>query len=160
MKSQIQTQSCRSFAMSLLSVKDYTVDKLRGRLIRRNYSPEEIEETLEWAIESGYINEIELMKRQIEIFASRSYGKIIIKQKLREHFFSLELIQQHFDEICNEIDFVYYCSVEVEKRVKKIDFSSLDKIETRKEKDKIIRQIMSKGYNLEIVKKAMDGYFK
>ena len=154
-----QTQPCRSFAMSLLSVKDYTSDKLRGRLMRKNYSPEDIEDTLEWVKESGYIDEVELMKRQIDIYASRNYGKIIIKQKLRDHLFATEILQEHFDEFCNQVDFEGYCTAEVEKRVNKVDFSSLDKAEARKEKDKIIRQVMSRGYSIEIIKKVVGGYF-
>lgn len=71
-------------ALRLLSLKCHSSSDLRKKLIRRGFSPEEIEPLLEKYQRLGYLNDNDLAERRTEAYQKRGYGPRWIAGKLRE----------------------------------------------------------------------------
>ncbi|MCL2212823.1 MAG: RecX family transcriptional regulator [Oscillospiraceae bacterium] len=157
MKKQIK-MSAQNYVQYLLGRQNYTANKLRARLKNKGFPQSDTENAVAWAIENAYINESELMERQVELLAKRGYGKNIIYSKLRNDFFNPELMGGYFSQLCENIDFGPYCYVEVEKRLDKLNLAELDKDQLRKECEKIMRQVVSRGYSPTMVRNCLREY--
>ena len=76
-------QSIKSKVFSLLAKRSYFSKELEKKLIERGYSKEEIKETIEYLKREGWLNDIELGKRFVDLHIKKGYGAPIIAHKLR-----------------------------------------------------------------------------
>ncbi|HHX02314.1 MAG TPA: regulatory protein RecX [Firmicutes bacterium] len=49
--------SCRDRALRLLASRNYTAQELNERLVREDYPAQEVESTIKWLTEIGYVND-------------------------------------------------------------------------------------------------------
>lgn len=122
--------------------------KSEGEVIKylksKSFKDNVIEIAIKKLKEYRYIDDVLYTKEYIEMYKSK-YGKLKIKQNLLNKCIDEELIDEYlsFDEEEN-LDSVINL---IEKRTKNKEFD--DKL-----KQKIIRNLLSKGYSYDIIKKA------
>jgi len=80
-----KTEGPLETAVRLLAGRDHTVMELRRKLQRKNYAPDEIEETLEKLREKGYLNDERITECIIEkMVAENRHGVRGITGKLNQ----------------------------------------------------------------------------
>ena len=100
-------------ALNILDYADNTEKRLREKLFRKNYTPDEIEEAVAYVKDIGCLNDAEYIKRAAEYMAEvKLYGRYRIKKALAEKGFS-------FDDIgaldLSAFDFFAICEKRIEK---------------------------------------------
>jgi SOS response regulatory protein OraA/RecX len=71
-------------ALRLLALKSQSRTELKKKLLKRGFTPAEIEPLLARYQALGYINDTELTERRVETFCRRGYGPRWIQGKLRQ----------------------------------------------------------------------------
>ena len=127
---------------------DYSVRYLKGEgatidyLVSKGLSYQEAKEIVSKLVKNKIISDRPLVEAQIEGLVRRKYGRLYIKEKLRERKFPLELI----DEEMGKIDYaLYYSNMnslfnEAKKRYKGEQYI----INTKAKK-----YVLSKGYSFD-----------
>ncbi|MBR5314331.1 MAG: regulatory protein RecX [Clostridia bacterium] len=110
-------------ASNILVFADNTEKSLREKLSRKGFDPELVDKAVEKLKEAGLINDARLMRSYTEYLADKKlYGKARIKLELQKKGFEKSLINEHFDECVEDVDFKENCVKMVCKKnfVKKI----------------------------------------
>lgn len=100
-------------AMNLLTKKDYTEAGIRKKLSEGYYSQEQIDETVQYLKQYGYIDDKRYVRNYFSVhIQERTKNKIV--QKLIEKGISFELIESLVDEIYEEERTLTYLPDEME----------------------------------------------
>jgi regulatory protein len=75
--------TAKNTALRLLSIKSRTVAELKEKLRIKNFSLEEIDKTVAWCKEYGYLNDEEEGRRRMERLKRKNYGPRFIQAKLK-----------------------------------------------------------------------------
>ncbi|MDR1692028.1 MAG: recombination regulator RecX [Oscillospiraceae bacterium] len=78
-----QTKSCKGAALSLLGRQPYTTRRLWDKLAQKGYPDGEVEETIGWCVEEGYLNDGEWALRAAARKAGKGWDAYRIKAYLR-----------------------------------------------------------------------------
>lgn len=142
----LESESFYAFNKGLkyLSKSMKTESEIKDYLKTKNFKPDVINLAIKKLYEYNYINDELYVKNYVEFYKTK-YGKLKLKQNLLNKKIDEELIDEYlsYDEEDN-LDIVYNL---IEKQLKNKDLD--DKL-----KQKIIRNLLSKGYNFDIIKKA------
>jgi regulatory protein len=139
-----------NYALFLLNLSMRTEGELREKMQRRGYLSEIINEVIVRLKTDRYVNDehyaevfIESMKRY------KYYGSFMIKKKLFEKKVPKEIIESKLEEFLTEDDERGIAKTYVEKNFGKL--SEVRKFEYS-EKQKIMRRLMARGFNLDLAK--------
>jgi SOS response regulatory protein OraA/RecX len=152
-------QTAYNYSIKILSQKDYSIFKLKKKLIQKDYDLEDIEEVVAKLIHLKYLNEPEYSRNLIISLLKRSYENSYIIQKL-----ALEEILINDTEINkykNEIG--YDTKSEIIKlidfKMKNINFP--DSIEQKyKIKNKLSSFLSSKGFKFDDINEEINKKLK
>lgn len=148
-----------NYSIKILSQKDYSIFKLKKKLIQKDYDLEDIEEVIAKLIQLKYLNESEYSRNLIISLLKRSYENSYIIQKLaleeilvndREiNKYKNEIGHDTKSEIIKLIDF----------KMKNINFP--DSIEQKyKIKNKLCSFLSSKGFKFDDINEEINKKLK
>ncbi len=148
---KVELKVCKSYAIFLLSKRNYSEKKLQEKLRLRWFSNPTVEKVISLLKGYGYVNDEKLASSKIKLYLSKGYGKAQILLKLNVEFGSLENLEQVFSEIYEvhfEMDFLV---AKIRKRIKQITFQ---------EKNKQYQFLRRKGHSHDLSLQVLDQVFQ
>ncbi len=145
-------EDVNNYGLWHLSRREHSINELRTKLGRKTDNPEWIEESINYLKQLKYLDD----ERYIQNFLKdcneyKKYGPSRIKQELKLKGIDKELINQTF--LDSEFDYF-------ESAVQCLNRKCRDKITDRKEKDKLTRFLLSKGFSFDMIKYAFEKHLK
>ena len=138
--------SARSTALRLLSLGDHSSLGLREKLSVRGFSPEEIEETIEYLKANRLLNDLRYGENLIYYMAHRKYyGAYKIRMELARKLDG-EYIEALLPEALEEFDFAALAREFVEKGQNR-----------GKSREQMIRLLKARGYAVKDIRFAVEG---
>lgn len=86
------TNKCLKYFLNLLKVRDYSEKILVEKALSKNYSPEEIQESINYLLEKNFLNDLRLAENLVQKYKNQK-GLNWIKQKLVQKGISKENIE-------------------------------------------------------------------
>lgn len=147
------------YSIRILSLRDYSIHKMKQKLKERQCSPENIDAVIEKLLEFNYLREDEYTRQRMKQLIVKGYANRTIMQKLQhEH---LKADESEIEKIRNEQDLTSESQlsylIEKKLRYKEIptEFEAKMKL-----KQKVMRFCISKGFDYSEVNQAMSEYFR
>lgn len=142
----LESETFYAFNKSLnyLSKQMKTENDIREYLLNKGIKKEAVENAIEKLKEYKYINDEIYVKNYVEYYKDKC-GKIKIKHSLQNKKIDEEIIKTYLDYDEEENLNVVISLIEKQSKNKELDI---------KLKQKIIRNLSSKGYSFELIKKA------
>ena len=135
-------------ALKLLSYRRYTSFELVKKLTDRGFNENQIKSTIKRLSELGYVeDEAILYDYSVYLAKEGLLGKFKIKEKLQRRGFNRAEINQALKKIKTEVSFEESVSLWVKKKLKERKISEL----SRKEKEKLVRFLINKGFELATI---------
>ncbi len=133
-------------ALRLLEFRNHSKGELKKKLTIAGAKSEDIDRVIEFLEEYSLINDRDYAKRlALDLQNLKKYGSRRIRLELASKGISPEHIEEAVEEL-PELDSDEFIAM-VEKRLKG-DFE-------RKNKDRVIRYFLNKGYSLDMIKSAI-----
>ncbi len=152
-----QEKKAFDYAIRILSIKDYSVYKMKQKLTDRKHSFEEIQTTINRLIELNYLREDEYKRIRIKTLLVKNYSDNYILQKCAEEMLSIN--QDDINQIRSEYeifdDDTINKLIEKKLRNKEIPKGYEDKM---KLKAKLYNFLFTKGYSQDCIQKAVSNY--
>lgn len=141
-------EKVRNYIYKLLSIKDFTENELRKKVIQKFNNEidfKELEEIFTYLKDSGYINDIEYTKNYIRIRFNEGYGWNRIEQELKFK----KNIKFSFQEEKLKYDW-FEKAKEIYQRKYNKDYTDI------KEKTKRINYLLRRGFSFEEINYGME----
>ena len=140
----------RDCALRLIEFRDRTEKELREKLTKKGYSEEQIEDTVEFLKNYGYIDD----KRYASHFINdainlKKWGKIRIRTELLHKGIDREVVDFAIEDAFSELDDDRVLT-EMKKRFSNSDFSNM------KERNRIFGFFTRRGFTPDEIKGAMN----
>lgn len=139
----VDYKKCLDAAVKAVSAKMYSKKEIRDKLAKKGFTDTAVKNAVDLLEEYGYIND-EAYAKVFAEYKGRKNGAA----KIRYELISKGIMPEIADEILKDFD--NYSDLK-EMMKKKINGKAID----RKEKDKLIRAFMSKGFGYDAVKKCL-----
>ncbi len=147
-----------SYCIYLLSRQDYSEYKIRQKLRQKEYTPQEIEETLTSLKSKGYLNEANYRR----LFIRKWMMKGESPEKIRYRGAGEKLVFENaeFETVKNELGMSDEGNIQklIEKKLRLKDIPA-DPEEKFKLRDKVLRFLISKGHSYEKAKFEIERVF-
>jgi regulatory protein len=145
------------YAIRILSLRDYSIFKMKKKLSDRNINPEHTEEVINRLLELKYLREDEYTLMRIKQLLLKGYANSFILQKLSQEQLIADdhVINTLREEQDMNLDKQLHMLIEKKLRSKNIPNDPEQKM---KLKNKVISFLSSKGYNYDQIKKALQEY--
>ncbi len=142
-------KAAKLVATKLLAARDYSSKELIKKLIARGYSLETSEKITKEFQDFGYINDQQYLNGRIRYYAKSKKSPFYIQQKIKSIGFnvSIEMINDVFDDLELSIEHDLFYHLNKKFKYDKSSWDSLDYSEKSKEKAKLMRHLISKGYS-------------
>jgi len=138
------------YAFYLLKLRDRSIGEMEEKFRRREYDPKEAAETMAFLIEKGFLNDEKFAENFVRFKKSlKPVGKFYLRNKLMEKKISTEIIEKVLSENADEVEEIAEATDRWLKRHQNIP----------KEKiyQKLVRHLLSRGFDWEKVKEAIMG---
>ena len=146
-----------NYAIYLLSKRDYSIFKMRQKLLSQKFEADEIDATIDKLIDQSYLREEEYKRMRIKTHLLKGYSNRYIIHKLMQE--ELEVTNVHIETLREEYDLdrtTSLCAlIEKKLRGKSIPETFEAKL---KLKNKILNFLGAKGYSYDEAKEALSEY--
>jgi regulatory protein len=142
-------EKCLNYALQCLARRELTVDMLRKKLIKKEYSEDLIPEILECCILQNYVND----KRFVGCYIRSTLRlKAVGPKKLQNYTRSKGVSSSVFYEVWNQmnIDETEYVRQAMEKKLNQFDLPL-----TNADRQKITRFLLQRGFDFNIALQAL-----
>ncbi|MDO4563232.1 MAG: regulatory protein RecX [Clostridia bacterium] len=140
--------TAKDYALKLLSICDKTQKEVERKLREKSYSEEEIEQTLAFLQEYGYINDALYCRRYIADAKNlRHYGDRRIRADLAKRGAAQEIVDEVLSEY--EDDAVDEIGKQITARFASVDFSD------NKSRQRVFGHFLRKGFGAEEIRRAI-----
>lgn len=131
-------------AIKLLSKKDYSVHKMKTKLLDKSFDEFEVDETINELIEQNYLREEEYVRQRVRGLFYKNYSSSYIIQKLAQEYVYID--QDFIDKLKEEwgVDEDDLAANLIHKRTRNLSSEPED---LYKLKVKIRRKLESKGFS-------------
>ncbi len=140
----VDTQKCRDYAVGLVSKKMYTKKEIAEKMQKKGFSKTAIDGVMDILEEYGYIND-EIYAEMYCEYQSKKFGAKKISYDLQMKGVPKEIIQKYTGKIDNGDELLNLMKTKIKSKV--IDM---------KERQKIIRHFLSKGFEYDKVISALN----
>jgi regulatory protein len=147
------------YALYLISGQDYSEYKIRQKMKLKGYDAEEINTTVGKLIEKNFLREEEYKRMLAKRWISKGYSDNMIKRRGGQEkleFVTTDLTQMREDSGTSSHDVITKL---VAKKMRGQDVPT-DRLAKQKLRDKVSRFLLSKGYDWDEVKRAVDAAMK
>lgn len=141
------------YCIHLLAKCDYSTHKLSQKLLSKKYTQAVVDICISKLLDLDYLREESYIRMRILGLAKKGYGVGYIIQKCHSEKLEVDedLIYQHLEaEGLNEESIFLY---QLEKKTRNLDFDTMPQEEIYKTKDKIKRNLFSRGFSFDLIKK-------
>lgn len=147
MEKQLTKEQTREKALRLLEFRSHSEKELRDKLVRAGAAAENIDETLEFLKEYGFLDDLKYaLSKAKDLAAFKKYGRLRISAELKMLGICGEFIEEALSQIdINENEVLLPL---MEKKLKG-DFE-------KKSTERAIRYFAAKGYKYEDIKNCID----
>lgn len=149
----MSSTSAYTYALRLLTKRDYSRAKLRDKLLQRDYEPSEVDETLDELIEKNYLREDYYAEARVKGFMHKGYSPSMIQYRLSEE--GCVVTQEFIDKIYEEYRLTSDDQIAelIDKKVRRLsDTSSL----SYEAKQKIVASVARKGHSPGAIFRVLD----
>lgn len=137
--------SCKAKAVDFLARSDQSIQRLTEKLQRKEYSQEEIQETIAWLQEKHFLREEDGCQRRFEnMYKNTVYSLRQIVAKLRQQGYDKDLVQSFVPDDAAERE--YQAAYKVLSR----------KFKPGTEKQKMYQHLCMKGFGYDVARNAVD----
>lgn len=156
----MKNKLCYLLAIKLLTKKDYSIHKLKTKLLSKEFQTEEVDEVIELLIEKKFLKENLFIEGRIISMMKRGYSPAYIQKKLNDEKCYPDL------HVINEIYLSHGQSEDnqvrdlIEKRWRSAQLDELDEARLKKEKDKLTRFVISKGFEYSLARREIESYLQ
>lgn len=144
--------SAQSYVLFLLARREYSVQELKTKLKEKDYSQEESNKAIEWAIESNYQSDERYATLRTR-YRANGHGNYKIKMELENKGVSQVLIEQAIEEIQSEDERAYDLMIQYNNK------KNLNLEWDIKTKEKAFRHFVNKGFSYDSIKYAWRKVF-
>jgi len=146
--------SPKGYALFLLKRKDYSVAEMKEKMARKEFPQGEINQTIIFLRENKFLDDERYARNFVrnQLFI-RPTGRYLLKEKLKQKKIDHELIDQVLLEY-KESEEISLLKLTAERWLKKKADSVCG--DSYKIKEKLIRHLISKGFNYELIKSSLD----
>lgn len=135
-----------------LAKRDHSIYELKEKLAKKTDNTEWIDETIEKFKKSGYLNDQNLVENLLTDYNQyKQYGPSRIKQELKHKGIDNETIKNALEE--SEFDYFELAFSCLRKKCR-------EPIKDRKERDKLTRFLLSRGFGFDMIKYAFEEHLK
>ena len=140
----------RDYALRLIEFRDRTEKELREKLTKKGYGEEQIEDTVEFLKNYGYIDDARYATHFInDAINIKKWGKIRIRTELLHKGIDREVVDFAIEDAFSEVDDDRVLT-EMKKRFSNSDFSNM------KERNRIFGFFTRRGFTPDEIKGAMN----
>lgn len=126
--------SCWDRSLNILSRRDHSIKELKDKLFKKEYSPQDVEETLQKLIDKKYLDDERCFDSRCRMLIARRLGKRRIQNDITLH--GLLWNPERFETLLSEFDPEYNRKTMEALLVKKSRSSSFQKKLTEAVKDR------------------------
>lgn len=145
-------QQAKRKIMGLMARRDHSAKEIQDKLKRRA-DPDVVKQALAWANEQNWLPSEEKMQEQVaRAMSIRKKGQNALNLKLKQ--MGLKPVRLNADD---ELEIAVRA---LESRFKSDILKGLDFKTFQKEKARVMRFLLSKGFSSDIIQKAVKTYFK
>ncbi|MGI6727399.1 MAG: regulatory protein RecX [Anaerovoracaceae bacterium] len=156
---KIKKKTARETALKYLSYRDRTLNEIKKHLTGKGFSQEEIEDTLIYLSEFGFINDKDYCERYIRFSIEKGRGPLRIERELLDKGIAAETISIGIEAEFNstrerEFQLAYEHVQKILKNKEAKSCFQQDEIETvleEKEIARIARRLNSQGYHTGVI---------
>lgn len=135
---------CLESALRIIMFGDNSRKMMRDKLLMRGYRPDIVGKIISKFCEKKLISDGPLIKNMTETMVNKKYfGRIRVRQELLKRF-DRDSVEIYFDSVVEEIDF--------ESPANEFANNNL-----KSGKERLIRAMAARGYEAELIKKAVDA---
>ena len=139
----------------LLKFRPRSRKEILTKLQEKRFPPEAVEETVEYFIEIGLINDRQFAQGWISSRRNRGFGLIRIEKELKEKGLAPEIIQEELKETTDEATELKTAKILGEKRASR--YPGLDK---NKVKQRVYGYLIRRGFSYDTAIKALPSLFR
>lgn len=144
-KRQRPRPSCKAKAVDFLARSDQSIRRLTEKLQRKEYTDEEIQETIDWLQEKHFLREEDGCQRRFEhMYQNTVYSLRQIVVKLRQQGYDKDLVQSFVPDDTTERE--YKVAYKVISR----------KFKPGADKQKIYQHLCMKGFDYDVARNAVE----
>jgi len=143
-----------TFALKKISARDFSEKELLISLKRKFPETDDFSEIIDILKAKNYLNDKRFAENLVKNLRSKKKGIMFIKAKLREKGISESIISKVLEENSDEL------TLAKEALLKKFGKSSLAKIDKEKLKVKILRFLISRGFEKSVSFRATEEFLK
>lgn len=144
-KRQHPRSSCKAKAVDFLARSDQSIRRLTEKLQRKEYTDEEIQETIDWLQEKHFLREEDGCQRRFEhMYQNTIYSLRQIVVKLRQQGYDKDLVQSFVPDDTTERE--YKAAYKVISR----------KFKPGADKQKIYQHLCMKGFDYDVARNAVE----
>lgn len=145
-----------NYALWLISRRDRSIGEIQNKMREKKFEIEDIEKTIKHLKKLNFLDDTKFAKHYIANQISiKPLGKYQLKQKLKRKFVSDEIIEKTMVEIGPDREMELAREAE-NKWLKIHTVNSKDTISEGKNREKLARHLISRGFGWEIVKEVID----
>ena len=157
-RAETVTKRAKLYAMRLLQDQDRTEKELTDKIVRAGYDPEIAAEALAYVKKFGYVND----RRYAENYAGRYRGARSIKQirqELKKRGIPAQIIEDVTADAGEEDEYTAIVRLLVKRRYDpRASEEENDPEKQRRERDKQLRYLASKGFSYAAVRYVFDHF--
>lgn len=148
-ESRVSKPSAKAKAVDLLSRSDQSINRLTEKLRRKDYSPEEIEDAIDWLKEKHYIDDQAGCRRRFQYMYEDSSASV--KQ------ICAKLVQQGYPA-----DVVRSCVPDdnFQRELSKASKALRIKFKKQAEYKKMMQYLYTRGYEYDAARTAVESYIE
>lgn len=152
------THTPLNYALWLLGRRDRSVGEIQNKMREKKFEEDEIEKTIRHLRKLNFLDDAKFAKHFISNQISiKPLGKYQLKQKLKRKFVPDEIIETAISDIGpdREIELAKEAAVKWQKR-QNYELGIMNHGEQQKNREKLARHLMSRGFDWEIVKNVIE----
>jgi len=136
-------------ALRILGKRSFSEKEMFKRLIEKGESSDNAEETVQWLVELGYINDSDYATLIVRHYSGKGYGVTRIKDELYKRGIARDLWDEKLDDI-DESEMEDTALAFIKKKMR----GGTEKDDLRRASDALVRR----GYSYEEAKSAINRY--
>ena len=146
---EAQLSSSKTRALKILASRDLSTNYMRQRLMQKGVSPETAQQTVQWLLEIGYLNDSEHASNIVKHYSAKGYGIARIKDELFKRGIVREMWDEALESASDMIEAAY-------------NYAALKLNGSRDEDDlrKVSNALYRRGFTYDESREAMRRYLE
>lgn len=152
LKQATKIEEVTNYALWHLAKRDHSIYELKEKLAKKTDNVDWIEKSINQLKKLGYLNDEKIVDNLLENYNTyKQYGPSRIKQELKHKGIDNETIKN----VMEDSEFDYF-----ELALQCLNKKCREPIKDRKDRDRLTRFLLSRGFNFDMIRYALDNHLK